>query len=104
MFANRLLLMISILAFLLMSLAVARPLTRNVEPVDTSWPPRPDYSHLDEPPMASIPYTDYYQRHPELRPAAGSTVDTTDYFLRHPELRTTSVDLSDYFFRHTESN
>lgn len=45
---------------------------------------------------------DFYQRHPELSMPAAITVDLTDYFAMHPELRATtkSNDLSDYFLRH----
>jgi hypothetical protein len=47
-------------------------------------------------------YTDYYQRHPELRAPAALMGDTTDYFMRHPEMSSSRApnDLSDYFLRH----
>jgi hypothetical protein len=89
------------LVVLLVSLAVASPISTNSDLVDTSWPSRPDYSHPDEQPLISIPNTDYYQRHPELRPVVENAVDTTDYFFRHLESK--SVDLTDYFFRHVGS-
>jgi hypothetical protein len=100
MFTNRFLLVIGILSLLLVSLAAASPLTN--DPVDTSWPPRPDYSHLNEKPMVSVPNIDFYQRHPEWtwvsRDAAS---DLTDYFFRQELLPAgVSIDLTDYFFRH----
>jgi hypothetical protein len=56
MFTKRFLLLVSILSLLLVSLAVASLLTKNlVEPVDTSWPPRPDYSHLHDQPLRPSP-------------------------------------------------
>jgi hypothetical protein len=45
---------------------------------------------------------DFALRHAELSQPAAMTVDRTDYFARHPELRASSEsnDLSDYFLRH----
>jgi hypothetical protein len=85
-------------------------------PVDLSWPPRPDFSILNQnvivpvsgnqtandfyqrhpewinhrnelvPVMNAAESADYYQRHPELNEAAGTVTDMSDYSLRHPEL------------------
>jgi hypothetical protein len=55
MFTKRILLLVSILFLLLVSLSVASLLTEDVEPVDTSWPPRPDYSHLHDQPLRLSP-------------------------------------------------
>jgi hypothetical protein len=48
---NRFLLLVGILSLLLVSLAVASLLATDPEPVDTSWPPRPDYSDLHDQPL-----------------------------------------------------
>jgi hypothetical protein len=84
MFTNRFLLVISILSLLLVSLAVANPFTHDPEPVDTSWPPRPDYSHLSEKPMALAPvdlveaYRLYHQS--EWASVPIPAVDLTAYY------------------------
>jgi hypothetical protein len=99
---KRFLLIISILSLLLVSLAMTGRFSNAPEPVDTSWPPRPDYSHLSEKPMVSIPNTDFYQRHPEWTWATRDAA--SDYFQRHHELRMpgTGIDLTDYINRHPE--
>jgi hypothetical protein len=105
MFKTRFTLIAAMLAVLLVSLAFSSPIASDPEAVDTSWPSRPDYSHLDEKPVLSVSNEDYYQRHPELRPAEESAVDTTDYFFRHLELQASTsflADTSDYFVRHPE--
>jgi hypothetical protein len=116
---NRIMLVLGAISMLLVTLAVSSPFSNAAPSVDLSWPPRPDYSHLSEKPLVSIPDTDFYQRHPEWtwvsRDAAsdyfqrhpelsmsGTGIDLTDYFNRHPELTIsveTSADLTDYFFR-----
>ena len=51
--------------------------------------------------------SDYYQRHPELKAAAGVVADTTaDFYLRHPEWTivpaAVNAGAADYFQRHPE--
>jgi hypothetical protein len=62
MFKNRFKLIALMLVVLLVSLAVASPLSNDPGPVDTSWPPRPDYSHLDEGPATKIGNLDAYHQ------------------------------------------
>ncbi len=99
-------LVLGVLSLLLVTVAVSHPFSKSPTSVDLSWPPRPDYSHLNEKPRLSAADSqsadDFYQRHPEMSASAGIAIDTTDYFLRHPELRPAapSTDVSDYFLRH----
>jgi hypothetical protein len=103
MFTNRFVL--GVLSLLLVIWVVSQSRSNTPQAVDLSWPPRPDSYHLSGKPLASIPDTDFYQRHPELRMPAVTSLDLTDYINRHPELSASTEDalaVSDYFMRHPE--
>ena|SRR5687767_10451914 len=101
MFKNRFLLVLVIIALAaIVVLTVQEAIATSAvsQSVDLSWPPRPDYSHLNEEPLVSIPNTDYYQRHPELRASVQDAAipvtdnsEASDYFQRHPELSAAGV-------------
>lgn len=112
MFKNRFLLILGVLSLLLVAMAISNSLSiassvRNAGASDFHQR-HPEWNWesqiAGDPVAGAVDFPDYYQRHPELRPAAGIVVDTTDYFLRHPELHTSMkpVDFTDYFFRHAE--
>jgi hypothetical protein len=98
---NRIVLVLGVLALLLVGLAVSQSGSNTLQTLELSWPPRPDYSHLDEKPLVSIPDTDFYQRHPEwMWPNRDAT---SDFYQRHPEWMWPNRDAaSDYFQRHPE--
>ena len=98
MFKNRFVLIVALLSVLMATVAVSSSFSGATKLDGINEPRRP----VIVPVTGAEDFSDYYQRHRELRPAAGMTVDTTDYFLRHPELRTSTkpVDLTDYYFRH----
>lgn len=74
--------------------------------VDLSWPPRPDFSILNQ--SAIIPvsgnqvYSDFHARHPEWSTGVSAAADLSDYALRHRDLggSSSAADTSDYFLRH----
>ena len=98
MFKNRFVLIVAVLSILMVTVAVSRSFSGNTKLDGINEPPRP----VIVPMTGADNFSDYYQRHPELRSAAEIAVDTTDYFFRHAELRTSTkpVDLTDYYFRH----
>ena len=98
MFKNRFVLIVALLSVLMVTVAVSRSFSGATKPAGINEPESP----VIVPVTGADDFSDYYQRHRELRSAAGTSVDTTDYFFRHPELRilTKPVDLTDYYFRH----
>lgn len=110
MYKNRSILILGVLSILLVTVAVTSAFYKSPASVDLSWPPRPDYSHLNEKSFRSIAGSqdanDFYQRHPNWTWSVAAAEASSDYFQRHPELSASaaevSFDLTDYYFRHLD--
>jgi hypothetical protein len=114
MFKKRLLVVIGVISFLLVTLAVSSPRshassTANFIPSDR-YQKHPEWWWRTTNQNVGIPLTgssddafpDYYQRHPELSVPALIGLAASDYFMRHPELvapAASTFDMTDYYFR-----
>jgi hypothetical protein len=77
----------------------------NISRADLSWPPRPDFSVLNQ--KGIIPFSGdqgYAPRQSELKLGTNLAADMSDYALRHTVLGKSgnAADASDYFLRHSK--